>query len=158
MDARVREILTGPWWSRPIPEILDALGVEQARGLSTSRVEEMRARYGANEMREGERTGLLELLRESLSSPVMLLLLAVAGISLALGKIREAIVMAVVVLIYVGVELYNKARTDRTMARLRELQAPRVAVIREGERREVQVEEVVVGDVLPLQPAAGWRR
>ncbi len=158
MDARVRENLTGPWWSRPIPEILDALGVEQARGLSTSRVEEMRARYGANEMREGERTGLLELLRESLSSPVMLLLLAVAGISLALGKIREAIVMAVVVLIYVGVELYNKARTDRTMARLRELQAPRVAVIREGERREVQVEEVVVGDVLPLQPAAGWRR
>lgn len=85
---------------------------------------------------------------------MMLLLLAVAGISLLLGKIREAVVMTVVVLIYVGVELYNKARTDRTMARLHELQSPQVTVLRDGKRREVDVAEVVVGDVLPLQPGS----
>jgi len=109
----------------------------------------MGERYGANEMREGERTSLWE----SLSSPMMLLLLAVAGISLVLGQIREAVVMAVVVLIYVGVELYNKARTDRTIARLRKLRSPRVTVLRDGERREVAVEAVVVGGL--LAPATG---
>jgi Ca2+-transporting ATPase len=62
--------------------------------------------------------------------------------------------MAVVVLIYVGVELYNKARSDRVMARLRELQAPKVTVLRDGERREVDVGQIVVGDVLPLQPGS----
>jgi Ca2+-transporting ATPase len=82
------------------------------------------------------------------------LLLTVAGVSLALGKVHEAIVMVVVVLIYVGVELYNKARSDRAMARLQELQAPEVTVVRDGERVPVDVGKVVVGDVLPLQPGS----
>jgi len=146
--------VSGAWWSREASDLLRAVHVDPEEGLSAERVEEMRRRYGANEMGEGGRIALGELLRESLTSPMMLLLLAVAGISLALGQVREAIVMAVIVLIYVGVELYNKARSDRTMARLRELQAPRVTVIRDGERREVDVADVVVGDVLPLQPGS----
>lgn len=63
-----------------------AVGVDADEGLSADRVEEMRQRYGANEMGEADRTGLEELLWESLTSPMMLLLLAVAGISLALGQ------------------------------------------------------------------------
>ncbi|MGM0399728.1 MAG: cation-translocating P-type ATPase [Chloroflexota bacterium] len=152
MSETRNDILSNVWWSRPAHELLDALNVEPDEGLDAARVEEMRERYGANEMDEGRRTGLRELLWESITSPMMLLLLAVAAVSLVLGKTREAIVMVVVVLIYVGVELYNKARSDRTMARLRELQAPRVTVLRDGERREVEVGDVVVGDVLPLQP------
>jgi len=148
------EDLSRAWWSRSASDLLEAVDVDADEGLSADRVDEMRQRYGANEMGEAARTGLDELLWESLTSPMMLLLLAVAGISLALGQVREAIVMAAIVLIYVGVELYNKARSDRTMARLRELQAPRVTVVRDGERREVDVAEVVVGDVLPLQPGS----
>ncbi len=148
------DVLSGPWWARAAPDLLDALDVDSQQGLSAERVDELQARYGANELGEGGTTGLGELLWESLTSPMMLLLLAVAGISLALGKVREALVMVIVVLIYVGVELYNKARSDRTMARLRELQAPRVTVLRDGERREVDLGQVVVGDVLPLQPGS----
>ncbi len=146
--------MSGAWWSRSPAEVLDRLDVDPERGLKPGRVEAMRERYGANEMEEAGRTSLLLLLWESLTSPMMLLLLAVAGISLALGQVREAVVMVVIVLIYVGVELTNKARSDRTMARLRELQAPRVTVVRGGERREVAIGEVVVGDVLPLQPGS----
>lgn len=63
--------------------------------------------------------------------------------------------MAFVVGMYVGVHLLNKARSDRTMARLREVQAPKTRVLREGQMGEIPVGEVVVGDVLPLQ--AGTR-
>jgi Ca2+-transporting ATPase len=154
MNEKPSVPLNDAWWSRSPTEVLDALQIDAEEGLRSSRVERMRQRHGANEMRDAERTALHELLWESLTSPMMLLLLAVAAISLVLGNVREAIVMAVVVLIYVGVELYNKARSDRTMARLRELQAPRVTVLRDGERHEVAIEEVVVGDVLPLQPGS----
>jgi Ca2+-transporting ATPase len=147
-------MVSGAWWARPAAELVEALDVDAENGLSPGRVEEMRERYGTNEMERGGRTSLWELLWESLSSPMMVLLLAVAGISLAVGRAREAIVMAVVVLSYVGVELYNKARSDRTMARLRELQTPQVTVVRDGERVAVEVGQVVVGDVLPLQPGS----
>ena len=153
-EGTAEEMGSRAWWARPTDEVLDALDVDAEKGLGPGRVEAMRERYGANEMAEGGRTSLWELMWESLTSPMMVLLLAVAGVSLALGRVREAIVMAVVVLIYVGVELTNKARSDRTMARLRELQAPQVTVVRDGERVAVEVGQVVVGDVLPLQPGS----
>lgn len=154
MSGTMDERVSGAWWSRPASELLEDLDVDREQGLSSGRVEEMRRRFGANELGEAGPTSLAALLWESLTSPMMLLLLAVAGISLALGRVREAIFMAVIVLIYVGVELYNKARSDRTMARLRELQTPQVTLLRDGERVSVEVGEVVVGDVMPLQPGS----
>ncbi len=154
MSTTINDDLFGTWWSQPASHLLDALEVEREKGLRDDRIEEMRARFGANELREAGRTSLATLLWESVTSPMMLLLLAVAGISLGLRRVREAIFMAVIVLIYVGVELYNKARSDRTMARLRELQAPEVTVLRDGERVSVEVGEIVVGDVMPLQPGS----
>lgn len=150
----VNDRVSGAWWSRPASELLDVLRVEREMGLSPVRVDEMRSRFGANELDEAGRPSFRALLWESVTSPMMLLLLAVAGISLALGRVREAIFMAVVVLIYVGVELYNKARSDRTMARLRDLQAPQVTVLREGKRVSVEVGDVVVGDIMPLHPGS----
>ncbi|MBN1248672.1 MAG: HAD-IC family P-type ATPase, partial [Anaerolineae bacterium] len=142
------------WWAEPAEGVLDRLDVDPEKGLPSSRVDEMRRRHGVNAMVDTEPTSLRELLWESLTSPMMLLLLAVAGISLAVGQVREAIVMVGVVVTYVGVELINKRRTDRTLARLRELQSPRLMVLRDGERREIAVNDAVVGDILPLQPGS----
>jgi magnesium-transporting ATPase (P-type) len=80
---------------------------------------------------------------------MMVLLLSIAGISLALSQFREAIVTFFVVAMYVGAHLLNKARSDRTMAQLREVQAPKTFVLRDGEQKEIGFEDVVVGDVLP---------
>ena len=140
------------WWAQTGEEVAEVLGTDPRRGLDTRQVDEMRARYGRSEIPGTEPTGFRELLWESLTSPMMLLLLAVAGISLALGQWREAAVMAFVVLTYVGVELINKGRTDRTLARLRQLQKPEALVIRAGERLEIAIDELVVGDLIPLAP------
>jgi Ca2+-transporting ATPase len=140
------------WWAVPAEELAERLDVDPEHGPDPGRVDALRTRYGRNELEGIEPASTWELLWESVTSPMMLLLLAVAGISLALGQYREAAVMAFVVLTYVGVELINKRRTDRTLARLRELQAPHTRVLRGGERREVRIDEVVVGDVVPLGP------
>jgi Ca2+-transporting ATPase len=111
--------------------------------------------YGGNRLADTGPTSLWSLLWDSIRSPMMLLLLSIAGISLILGQFPEAIVMAFVAATYVAVHLLNKARADRTMARLREVQAPRTRVLREGQISEILTRDVVVGDLLPLQ--AGTR-
>jgi Ca2+-transporting ATPase len=153
MDRNEHE-LPDAWWAEPADAIAERLGVDPAQGLSAGDVGAMRARYGANSMVHEGPASTWELLRESITSPMMLLLLAIAAISLLLRQVREAVVMAFVVLTYVGVELINKARTDRTMARLRALQAPEATVLREGRLMEVPAADVVVGDILPLQPGS----
>ncbi len=61
------------------------------------------------------------LLIEGIKQPMMVLLLSIAAISLAFGKLVEAIMMMFVVAAYISVEFINNRRSDRTMTRLREL-------------------------------------
>ncbi len=139
------------WWSVPKPDLLEKLGVDPSEGLSSAEVEEKRGTFGENRLEDRGATSLWTLLWESVTSPMMLVLLAIAGISLLLGQTREAIIMAGVVAIYVGVHLLNKARSDRTMAKLREMQSPKTTVLREGQQQDIDSEQVVVGDILPLR-------
>ena len=142
------------WWSVPTQELIETFGIDASQGLNEDKVTESRDRFGSNRMQKRGPTSLWTLLWESVKSPMMLVLLSIAAISLALGQTREAIVMVVVVAIYVGVHLLNKARSDRTMAKLREVQAPKTIVLRGGEQREIDFQDVVVGDILPLRPGS----
>ncbi len=139
------------WWSIPAEELLNSLNVDIQLGLTPNQVIQNREKFGSNQLEDRGPTSLWTLFWESVKSPMMVLLLTIAGISLALGQYTEAIVMIFVVAMYVGVHLLNKARSDRTMARLREVQTPKTIVLRDGEQQEVDFEEVVVGDILPLR-------
>jgi len=143
------------WWATPGDKLLQTLGVNPQVGLTLEQIKRFRDEFGPNRIEDIGAASLWMLLWESVKTPMMLLLLTIAGISLVLDKIREAVVMVFVVATYVGIHLLNKARADRTMARLREVQAPRAIVIREGKRMEIPAEEIVVGDIMPIQ--AGTR-
>ena len=91
-----------------------------------------------------------ELIFESVREPMMVLLLSIAALSLLFGKPVEAIVMVFVVFAYILVEFFNKWRTDRTMARLKELTQPMTKVLREGRIIEVPTGDLVVGDIVIL--------
>lgn len=80
----------------------------------------------------------------------MLLLLAIALLSLLFGKSIEAMVMVFVVAAYISVEFINKYRSDRIMAHLRALTQSVTKVIRGGKFIEVPTEDVVVGDIVVL--------
>ena len=108
MNRRHEPEVPAAWWAEPADEIAGRLGVDPSRGLDPEHVPQMRERYGANRIAEEGPASTWGLLRESITSPMMLLLLAIAAISLLLGQVREAVVMAFVVLSYVGVELINK--------------------------------------------------
>ncbi|MFN2130214.1 MAG: cation-translocating P-type ATPase [Anaerolineae bacterium] len=150
-----RRAASTAWWASSAQELAQQLDANLDRGLTDDQVEAHRDRYGDNQIGDRGPTGLWTLAWESVRSPMMLLLLTIAAISFAVGQVREGVVMVFVVAMYVGVHLLNKARSDRTMARLRAVQAPQASVLRDGEVREVPVDDVVAGDILPLQ--AGTR-
>jgi len=139
------------WWSFPADELARRLNSDLQRGLTSDAMEEHRARYGVNELAETRPSSLWKLIWDSVRSPMLVLLLVIAGISLLLGQLREAFVMVFVVAMYVAVHVLNNARADRTMAKLRELQTPTTTVMRDGRRQEIPVSDVVVGDILLLQ-------
>lgn len=139
------------WWSIPGEHLLKILGVSPENGLRADQVHIMQDRYGMNSPPGQEASSFWELFRQSIRSPMMILLLVIAGISLTLGQFREAIVMVFVVATYVIIELINKSRSDSIMAQLRKLQSPTSTILRDGRQQEVSINEISVGDILYVQ-------
>lgn len=138
------------WWSASKEYLIKSLSVDTERGLLKEQVDSHRRSFGANTLEEIKLTRIWELILDGVKEPMMILLLSIAALSLLFGKPAEAIVMVFVVAAYISVEFINKFRTDRTMARLRELTQPMTKVIREGRIQEIHTSDVVVGDVAVL--------
>ena len=140
--------LPNHWWTLSEQQIQNTLAVDYDNGLSTEQARKHRVSYGANAITESKPASIATLLLEGVKEPMMVLLLSIAALSLIFGETVEAAVMIFVVAVYVSVEFVNKLRTDRTMARLRELTQPTTKVIREGRMQEIPTTEAVVGDLI----------
>jgi len=138
------------WWSIPKEDIIRNLNIDSVSGLSREQVEKNRLTFGSNTLEEIKPTSAMELIRDGVREPMMIVLLSIGALSFVFGKIGEAMVMVFVVVTYIAVEFINKYRTDRTMTKLRQLTSLTTKVIRDSKAQEITTSEVVVGDILVL--------
>jgi Ca2+-transporting ATPase len=138
----------GRWWGVPLKDLLQTLSVDPTRGLEPAQIDGQRCSFGSNTLEELKPTRIWELILDGVKEPMMAVLLSIAALSLFFGKPAEAAVMVFVVAAYISVEFINKYRSDRTMARLRELTQPTSRVLRDGQLQEIRTSDVVVGDVV----------
>jgi Ca2+-transporting ATPase len=80
------------------------------------------------------------------------LLAGAAGVSLLTGGFVDAVVVLGVVVANAAIGYATESRAEETIEALKDLVHPRTEVIRGGRVREMEVEEVVPGDVLVLKP------
>jgi Ca2+-transporting ATPase len=141
-----------------MPEAHDPPG---PAGLSQDEAAAILARNGPNELAGGGHRSLLFAVRDVLSEPMLLLLLAAGAIYFLLGDFRDAAVLSGFAGLTIVIAIVQEGRTDRAIEALRDLTMPMVLVIRDGERRQVPSREVVRGDIVVLSegdriPADGW--
>jgi Ca2+-transporting ATPase len=122
-------------------------------GLTAEEVLARRTQFGENRLPAEKGVSAWTILFNQLKSPLVYIILAAAGISLALGEFGDfAIIMAVVV-IDVILGFIQEYQAQRTYVALKGLLKPTTTVIRDGQRVEVEVWELVPGDLVLL--AAG---
>ena len=129
-----------------------------AGGLTPAEAIERRKKYGPNLVASKGRPGILAELVSCARSPINALLLALAGASYAIGDIRAAIVISVMVVLAVITAFVQEHRSSEAAASLRALVKTSASVRRRwgdsGEAyREISMEDVVPGDIVRL--AAG---
>src|SRR3954447_26196766 len=119
-------------------------------GLTPDEVEQRRGPVAVRP--EGSPAGaVLEELAESLTEPLMLLLIAVGVLSAIFGELRDAIAIFIVIVIIGAVEATAEVRAKRGLRALRDLSAPHALVRRAGGVTAVPVDALVVGDVLLVE-------
>jgi Ca2+-transporting ATPase len=120
------------------------------QGLSSTEAAERLAQDGPNQLPGSAPKSTLAIVREVLTEPMFLMLLAAGGIYLALGDKGEALFLLGFVFVVIGITLVQERRTQRALESLRELSAPRALVQRDGQERRIAGTEVVRGDLLVL--------
>ena len=123
-----------------------------ASGLSAAEVQARREQSGPNVVaHEVHETFAVQLLRRLLN-PLNLMLLALAGVSLATGGNEAAAIIFLMVLLSLTLAIIQERRSDRAAARLRAMVHTTVMVVRAGEPApaEIPLEQLVPGDVVHL--------
>jgi Ca2+-transporting ATPase len=123
----------------------------QWQGLSTAEAAHQMAAEGPNLLPGSAPKSTVVIVREVLTEPMFLMLLAAGGIYLALGDRAEALFLLGFVFVVIGITLMQERKTQRALESLRDLSAPRALVIRGGQELRIAGRDVVRGDVLVLR-------
>ncbi len=127
-------------------------------GLTTDRVEEARREFGPNELKVGEKIGVVKEILLRFKNPLVIQLLVIAAVSLATAEgpsdIAAAVVVGIMVLLSVGLAYFQERRSGRAVEKLQEMVQTNCVVIREGKEVELPMFEIVPGDLVVLQAGA----
>ena len=120
------------------------------RGLSEADVQARQEIEGYNELPRPDRRTPLRIIFEVMREPMLALLLGSGVIYLALGDLKDSLILLAFATMSVLITVVQETRTERVLEALRDLTSPRALVIRDGERKRIAGREVVRGDVVVL--------
>ncbi len=142
-----------PWHAKPY-EFAFKVFETNAAGLSDAQAGRRRESYGANALPEtGHATRLAVIIRQ-LNNPLTFILFFAAVVSFALGEHTDGAFICAVVVINVTIGAFQEWRAEASAASLKKTLRIFPTVIRAGVRRNVEITEIVPGDIVCLESGA----
>ena len=132
-------------------EVLNALGVTAADGLSSEEAGKRLKRYGRNRVGEAKTVSAWAIFLNQFRSLIVLLLAVAGGLSLAFGDVPEFIAIIVVIIINAGIGFFTELRAARSMEALGKMVRVETTVRRGGGTHILPAEELVPGDIVILE-------
>ncbi|MBB5046321.1 Ca2+-transporting ATPase [Rhodopseudomonas rhenobacensis] len=120
------------------------------RGLDDAEVRARQARDGYNELPRPDRRTPFRIVLEVIREPMLALLIGGGVVYMALGDLKEALILLCFASLSVVITVVQETRTERVLEALRDLTSPRALVIRNGERQRIAGRELVCGDLVVL--------
>jgi Mg2+-importing ATPase len=119
-------------------------------GLETGEAKKRLAGFGANRLKPQKRSDAFTLLVAQFKSPIILILLLATGLSLFLHNMVDASIILAIVLISGLLGFWQEYGASNAVAKLLAMVKIKTAVLRDGNRQEIPVEEIVPGDIIIL--------
>ncbi len=142
---------SGNWHAKTSHDVVKQLACDPAYGLSDSQASERREQYGPNQLAErAPRPAWLKFV-DQFRSLLVVVLLAAALVAGFVGEVKDALVIAIVVLINAALGFFQEHRAETALAALRNMLAPIARVRRAGRPQEIPAVDLVPGDILLLE-------
>ena len=135
------------FWSVPSSELLQQLQTTP-QGLRSDEAQQRLLRYGSNLLKPKKKSDALTLLLAQFKSPIILILIFAAGLSLFLHNPIDATIILVIVLVSGILGFWQERGAVNAVEKLYAIVQIRATVVRDGDSKEIPIEEVVPGDIV----------
>ncbi|QRN93439.1 HAD-IC family P-type ATPase [Archangium violaceum] len=138
-----------PWHALPPDAVLKAIqGTPD--GLSEHEARARLERHGPNVLQRVSGESPLKLLWRQVNNPLIWVLLASAGLAIALGKVTDGIIVLAVVVLNTLIGFVQEFRAGKAIEALTQMVPENATVLREGQKVTVPAAQLVPGDVVVL--------
>jgi P-type Mg2+ transporter len=138
-----------PFWSLPADRVLQELQ-SSADGLSDREAQQRLIKFGANSLKQQRKSSALGLLINQFKSPIVLILIFAAGLSIFLNDRADALIILTIVLISGLLGFWQERGASDAVEKLLALVQVKATVLRTGQSQEIPHEDVVPGDIVLL--------
>lgn len=138
------------WHELTAADAARALHSDLRDGLSVAEAARRAERYGPNEVPDRPPRTVWAMLAEQFIDFLILVLMAAAVVSAVTGDLKDAIVIAVIVVLNAVIGVIQEWRAERALAALKDLMTPTAVVIRGGQSATVPAADLVPGDLVVL--------
>jgi len=136
--------------ARSVEDVLRQLKVS-SKGLAAGEAAERIEAAGPNRLPAPEKEGLLKRFLKHFQDLLIIILIAAAGITAALGHWIDTGVILGVVLINAVIGFIQEGKAEKALEGIRKMLSPRAAVRRDGKWTELDAEDLVPGDIVRLR-------
>ena len=137
--------------ARDASSVASDFAVDPGHGLSTAEIERRAAEAGPNALEESEREPVWRMALRSATEPFVLMLAGAGMLAIALGEVRDGLLILAGLAPIVGADVVTEYRGERALEALREASAPVARARRDGAVSQVLAASIVPGDVVLLQ-------
>ncbi|SEM71241.1 cation-transporting P-type ATPase [Nitrosomonas marina] len=137
------------WHNQPSEKTLGALETV-VTGLSQDEAEKRLNSYGPNHLPEAARPNILTRFLFQFHNILIYVLLGSAVITAVLDHWLDTIVILAVVIANAVIGFIQEGKAEKAMEAIRHMLAPSASVLRDGQRRSIDGEKLVPGDIVLL--------
>lgn len=116
------------------------------KGLSSQYAQKLFYEKGPNEIEGSKKFSVLKAISDTLSEPMLLILLTACVIYFAIGKIIDFAILTFSALIILSINVYQNYKTEESVNKLKQLTKKFVEVIRDGIKQTIESKYLVEGD------------
>lgn len=139
-------------------QVVQSLQSDLTTGLTQGQVEEKRAQFGENKLKEKKKKTTLQRFAEQFKDVMILILIIAAIVSFAIACIEgepkeffEPVLILLIVILNAIMGVMQESKAEKALDALKSLSAPHARVLRDGKEKVIDAVELVPGDIIHLE-------
>ena len=144
------------WFNKTIKDVEKELETDLVHGLNKNKVNELKVKYGLNELKEKKKDSLLKKFIDQFKDFSIIVLIIAAIVSGIVGVVEgegitDTIIIMIVVILNAVIGVAQESKAEKSLEALQKLSEHAAKVVRDGKEQVIPARELVPGDIVIIE-------